>query len=338
MGADTIRFATYNTDLSRRGPGLLLADILSGDDPQVLAVLSVISHVKPDVIALQGIDYDTEGHAVLALADALSKAGHAMPHVFAGQPNTGVRTGLDHDGDGRTDGPRDTQGFGRFTGEGGMAVLSRFPIEGVTDLSSLIWADLPNATLPPMAPERAAIQRLSTTAHWDVAISHPSGAIHLLSWHATPPIFDGPEDFNGLRNRDEFRLWQWYLDGVIDGLAPPDGRFVIAGDANVDPMDGDGRSGDFAVFLTDPRLQDPAPQSDGARTSANDAHQGDPALDTVDWNDPDPGNLRVDYVLPSRDLKVVASGVFWPPLDAPLANSITTASRHRLVWVDIALN
>ena len=45
-------------------------------------------------------------------------------------------------------------------------------------------------------------------------------------------------------------------------------------------------------------------------------------------------DLRVDYVLPSRSLKIVRSGVFWPPAGDP-ASALLDASDHRLVWVDI---
>ena len=64
---------------------------------------------------------------------------------------------------------------------------------------------------------------------------------------------------------------------------------------------------------------------------------GDPALDTVHWPEPEPGALRVGYILPSADLSVAGAGVFWPVEGAPLAEVAVRASRHRLIWVDIAL-
>jgi len=45
---------------------------------------------------------------------------------------------------------------------------------------------------------------------------------------------------------------------------------------------------------------------------ANQAHLGDPAFDTADFNDANPGNLRLDCVLPSAKLKIVGAGVFLP--------------------------
>ena len=49
-----------------------------------------------------------------------------------------------------------------------------------------------------------------------------------------------------------------------------------------------------------------------------------------------PGNLRVDYVLPSRSLRIADSAVFWPAPGQPYAD-LVAASDHRLVWVDVLL-
>ncbi|MEL7106002.1 MAG: endonuclease/exonuclease/phosphatase family protein [Pseudomonadota bacterium] len=337
--------ATYNVELAREGPGLLLRDITRGEAEDILAALGVIAHVAPDVLVLTAFDYDHDAIALTAFADALSGLGADYPYRFAAAPNTGIQTSHDLDGDGYLGGPADAVGYGEFRGQGGMAVLSRWPVDvaGVQDLSSVIWSDLPGA-IPPDGPYGAL--SLSTTAHWDVPVLTPAhGTLRVLSFHASPPVFDGPEDRNGRRNHDETALWRAWLDGALPG-APPDAGFVIAGDANLDVADGDGRPGALRGVLTDPRLQDPMPRSPGgvaaaAQGGANTAHQGDPALDTADWRDDgpnDPGNLRVDYVLPSSDWQVVDAGVFWPAPDDPLARLLGepgAASRHWLVWVDI---
>ena len=103
---------------------------------------------------------------------------------------------------------------------------------------------------------------------------------------------------------------------------PPADRFVIAGDANLDPDDSDGIRSAIVNLLADMRLQDVRPT-------------GAAGTDTVDWADPVPGNLRVDYVLPSIHWAVLDSGVMWPAADDPEARTVATASRHRLVWVDL---
>lgn len=335
--------ATFNADLTRKGPGLLLRDILTGEDPQVEAAAGVIAAAAPDVILLTGIDYDLDGVALAAFAGRVAAAGGDYPHRFTARPNTGMATGLDLDGDGRPGGPGDAQGFGRFAGEGGMAVLSRLPLGQAADYSALLWRDLPGnlmagAGLP---EEAAAVQRLSTTGHWAVPVDLPDGGqITLLAWLATPPVFDGPEDRNGRRNHDEAAFWLRLMDGDLP-FAPPAGPFVLLGDANLDPVDGEGRAAALAALLADPRVQDLRPESPGAaaaaRGGANARHKGPAALDTADWpDDPGPGNMRVDYVLPSAGLAVEGAGVWWPA-SGPAADQAAAASRHRLVFVDIRL-
>jgi endonuclease/exonuclease/phosphatase family metal-dependent hydrolase len=334
LAADPLRFATFNPGLSREGPGLLLRDILKGE-PEVLAVAEVIATVAPDVILLTAFDYDLDGHALAAFAARIEEAGAAYPHRFAFLPNAGMATGLDLDGDGRAGGPRDAQGYGAFAGQAGMAILSRLPIDTAAsrDFSAFLWADLPGA-IPPEGT--VAGQRLSSVGHWDVAVALPDGRpVRLWAWYATPPVFDGPEDRNGRRNHDEAAFWLRYLDGALP-VAPEAAPFVLMGDANLDPVDGDGRAEALLALLDHPRLIDARPRSAGGAAAAardggvNAAHGGDPALDTADWPDGpgQPGNLRVDYVMPSSDWRVVGSGVWWPD-DAPV--------RHRLVWVDVEL-
>lgn len=323
-GAEALRIATWDPGLTRAGPGLLLRDIRS-QDPQVLAAAQVIAAAAPDVILLTGIDWDHDGLALQAFAALLAEQGHPLPHAFAARPNSGLQTGLDLDGDGRAGGAGDAQGFGQFTGQNAMAVLSRLPLGPVTDHSAALWRDLPGALAPPGTDPG---QRLPSTAHWDVPVLTPAGPLHLLAWSATPPVFDGAEDRNGRRNHDEAAFWLHHL---------PHAPFVLLGDANLDPADGDGRPQAMAALLE--HAQDPQPRGDFQpdQAGANAAQKGDPALDTAVYDSAGPGNLRVDYVLPAKGLRVIASGVLWPAPDDPLAAAVEAASNHRLVWVDIDL-
>lgn len=341
--ADTLRVASYNVELERKGPGLLLRDVLRGEDPQIAAVVRVIARAGPDILALQGLDWDYDQAALSAFADLLAEAGVSYPHRFAARPNRGLKSGFDLDGDGRLGGPEDSQGFGDFTGQGGMAVLSRYPIVtgDVRDLSSLLWRDFPDALLPehpdgsPFPSEAAlAAQRLSNTGHWIVPVVLDDGLqMNLMTFQAVPPVFDGPEDQNGRRNHDEIMLWRDVLDG---DFGPVSDRFVLAGGANLDPYDSDGRRSAIRALLSDPRMQDPQPGSAGAAAAPEQGHQGDNALDTVDW--PGPGRLRVDYVLPAATWRVVDAGVHWPAPGQEGHEDALAASRHRLVWVDLALD
>lgn len=314
----------------------MLRDIARGEDPQITATLQVIAMAKPDILVLQGFDYDLTGAALSAYIRALSAWDIDYPYSYSARPNTGMPTGLDMDGDGRLGDPRDGQSYGRFSGQGGMAVLSRYPIDtgAVQDFTEMLWRDTPEALLPqtedgPFPSEAAqAIQRLSTTNHWVVPIDVPEiGKVTLMTFHASPPVFDGPEDRNGRRNHDEIMFWQHYLAEAF-GPAPRD-RFILLGDFNQDRRGGEGIKSAITSVLEDPRLQDPMPRSSGSERAT-----GDP-LDTADWDDPVPGNLRVDYVLPSADWRVIGSGVLWPDPETPLGQAVELASRHRLVWVDI---
>ncbi|WP_261196287.1 endonuclease/exonuclease/phosphatase family protein [Pseudoruegeria sp. SHC-113] len=332
-----MRIATYSSELTRRGPGLLLRDILSRKDPQIEATLAVLLATRPDVLLLTDFDQDPDSLAAQALAQRLAEAGLALPHVYTGPSPRGMPSGLDLDGDGRLGEPEDSIGFGQFPGNGGMAVLSRFPfLPGARDLSGVMWSALPGNLRADVA-QKVADQPLSSSGHWIVPLDLPGGPLTLLAFHAAPPVFDGPEDRNGRRNHDEIRLWGEVLDN-----SPPE-ALVLLGNANADPFDGEGRKGGIGWLLTHPALQDPAPESGGARLDSkaqgglNAAHQGPPAQDTVDWPDSGrgPGNLRVDYVLPARGLTVQAAGTHWPAPGTEAAETAATASRHALVWVDI---
>ena len=307
----------------------MLRDILAGKDAQLAAVRTVLNRVDADVLLLTNMDWDHDLLALRALSDSLTRP---LAHHYAPRPNSGLPTGLDIDQNNKLGEARDAQGYGRFSGDGGMALLSRYPIDlaQARDYSANLWADFPNGLMA-KADVGRDVQRLSTTGHWAVPVQTPTGIVTILAFAATPPVFDGPEDRNGRRNHDEIMFWHQWID------QNPNVPFVIAGLANLDPIDGQGLHTAIANLLTHPRLFDPLPHSAGARAAGNPGHGGHPALDTVDLSDPTPGNLRLSYVLPSRDLPVLNSGVAWPDPENPDAEPPEIlADRHRLVWVDLA--
>ena len=197
--------------------------------------------------------------------------------------------------------------------------------------------------------------RLSSKSHWDIPIQINDKTVHFLTSHPTPPVFDGPEDRNGTRNYDEIRFWADYIipsrsgyiyddKGVSGGITPGD-PFVIAGDQNSDPLDGDSIPGSIQQLLDHPLVNTKVtPSSEGGpeqavlQDLANDTHLSDPAFDTADFSDFAPGNLRADYVLPRKQLRILDAGVFWPLESDPLFPLVGTfpfpSSDHRLVWVD----
>ena len=326
-------------------------------------MVAVIRAVRPDVLLLTGFDHDLHGLALTAFAARLAEGegGIDYPHRFHPPGNEGRVSGRDLDGDALLTGWGDALGWGRFPGHGGMALLSRLPLDvaGARSFREVLWADLPWAELPVHAdrrpwpdPAAQAARPLSSRSHWDVPVLLPGGGrLHLLAAYPTPPLFDGPEGLNRLRNRDEVAFWAHYLDGMEIGddqgrqAGPPSDPVVVLGDFNTDPHDGAGLKDAIARLLAHPRLQDPAPASTGAALAAdaqggvNARHLGPPERDTADWRDSGngPGNLRVDYVLPDARLVVAEAGVFWPAPGEALAEAVAAGPAHRLVWVDVEL-
>jgi 3-phytase/alkaline phosphatase D len=270
----------------------------------------------------------------------------------------------------------DALGFGSFPGQYGMVIYSKYPIdtENIRTFQNFLWQDMPGALLPDnpntpeandwYSPEELEVFRLSSKSHWDIPIEVNGETIHVLASHPTPPTFDGPEDRNGTRNHDEIRFWSDYITpgegsyiyddaGDYGGLAPGS-SFVIMGDQNADPNDGDSVNNAILQLLDNPLINTSiTPSSEGGseqaalQGGANTTHITDPAFDTADFADGTPGNLRVDYVLPSQNLEITDAAVFWPESTEPQFPLVGTfnpnipggfpSSDHRLVRVDVTL-
>ena len=366
--AAEVRIATFNIAMGFERAGEMAAALESGEHERLRMVAEILQRVRPDILLLNEFDYDPAVDAAalfnrnyLAVA-ARGRETIEYPWHFRAPVNTGVDSGLDLDGDGETGGPGDAWGFGRFPGQYGMLVLSRYPLmrSRSRTFQHFRWADLPDASRPvqpdgtPFHTDATWSQlRLSSKSHWDLVFDVNGTELHLLASHPTPPVFDGPEDRNGRRNFDEIRFWReytspepadWIRDdaGKTGGLAPGS-RFVIAGDLNADPQDGDSRPGAIAQLLAAHWIDAScAPSSTGGADAAreqggaNDQQGGDPAHDTADFDDRRTGNLRLDYLLPSANLDLRDCGVFWPAAGL-IDFDPGEASDHRLVWLDIAL-
>jgi endonuclease/exonuclease/phosphatase family metal-dependent hydrolase len=368
-----LRVATYNVSLYAEVADGVRARLAGGHDAKARHIAAVIQRQRPDLLLLNEFDYDAKG----ALADVFQREylevgqhGEApihYPYRYFAPVNTGEPSGMDLNGDGRIGGPgrlhgEDAFGYGLHPGQYGMLVLSRHPIDtgAVRTFQTLPWSILPNARRPKNPATGRwwyddAVWpklRLSSKSHWDVPVQTPDGVLHFLVSHPTPPVFDGPEDRNGLRNADELTLWRHYLDdrdadwlcddqGRCGGL-PAEARFVIAGDLNNDPTDGDGHHEAIVELIEQPRvLRHAFPTSEGGvqsareRGGANLRHRGNPAQDTSQFGGAS-GNLHLDFVLPSVGLQITGSGVFWPLKGQPGADWVG-ASDHRMVWLDLEL-
>ncbi len=368
-----VRFATFNASLNRSFAGQLIADLSTPANAQARNVAETIQRVRPDVVLINEFDYDAAGTSLRLFQDNYLSIGQngAAPisygYRFAAESNTGIPSGFDLDNSGGVGGPNDAYGFGFYPGQFGMVVYSRHPIDptGIRTFQKFLWKDMPGARLPDdpatatpadwYSPAELDVFRLSSKSHWDLPIVIGKKVVHFLASHPTPPVFDGPEDRNGTRNFDEIRLWADYItpgrgrylydDAGRHGGLKPSSLFVIAGDQNSDPHDGDSIPGAIQQLLEN-RLVNTAstPTSLGAveqnalQMGINLTQLSDPKFDTADFADNAPGNLRVDYVLPRKNMRIVGSGVFWPLASDPLFRLVGTfpfpTSDHRLVWID----
>jgi len=292
--------------------------------------------------------------------------------TFMAPSNTGLASGFDLDNDGRTitgfpepappnpDGSPvrqtpaerayggDAWGFGTFPGQYAMALFVREDLEilgeAVRTFRLLPWRRMPDALMPVdpatgqpwYQAEEAAQFRLSSKSHWDVPVRLPDGRLlHVLASHPTPPAFDGDEQRNVRRNHDEIRFWADYLDGasyIVDdsshaGGLDPAAAFVLLGDLNADPDEGNALGNPIGTWLLNhPRINgDFVPRVDAGSMAAYPRLDPD---DTAGWG------LRVDYVLPSVNLRLLDGGIV-RPLDSNTTG--VPASDHFLVWIDVAI-
>jgi hypothetical protein len=380
---DTVRFSTFNASLNRNSAGQLISDLSTPNNTQAKVIAEIVQRNRPDVLLVNEFDFDPTNTALTLFQTNYLSIGQngaqpiVYPYRFTAESNTGIPSDFDLDNNESVGGPNDAFGFGFFPGQFGMAVYSKYPIRTseIRTFQKFLWKDMPGALLPDdpdtpassdwYSPAELAVFRLSSKSHWDIPIDVGKKTVHFLASHPTPPVFDDPPffpagvDFNGRRNHDEIRFWADYLlpgshsryiyddEGTRGGLAPGS-LFVIAGDQNSDPLDGDSIPGSAQLLLEHPLVNARnAPTSAGAvqqsalQGGANLTHRSDPAFDTADFADSAPGNLRVDYVLPRKNMQIVDSAVFWPlntdPLFALVGVFPFPSSDHRLVWVDAAI-
>lgn len=262
-----------------------------------------------------------------------------------------------------------------------------FDTRQIRTFQNFKWKDIPGETNPviddcnnPRAPiptsrqcgdawyDAAAWQQLplSSKNHVDVPvrIKTPQGeeVVHFLISHPTPPIFGNAARHNVKRNRAEIAFWNDYVNGLdymtddrgIKGGMTTNARFVIAGDLNADPLTGDGDLSAIKALL-DNRLMNQAvttgslipvsaggPEclASGTHCKRNSKH---PSPERITSS----SGLQLDHVIPSANLEVTGSGVFWPAsfeaghhlvYDTKRGIAKGVSSDHRLVWVDFDLN
>lgn len=361
--SDTIRFASYNVSMYGNNAGEVLSQLETAEQQiRLRRLAAVIKKVRPDVLVLMEVDYDSQNKLLDLFRQNLLSIplddfeGIDYPYAYQIQTNTGLLSEVDIDGNGNISLPNDAYGFGNYEGQYASAILSKYPIDisNQRSFQKFLWKDMPDAALPKNADESSyysdevlEVFRLSSKNHIDLPLQITDEiTIHALISHPTPPVFDGAEDRNGKRNHDEIRLWADYIsdrnylvddNGGSGGLDNAE-SFMIFGDLNADPKDGDSYNNAIDQLLLHERVNTSVttgsfiPSSTGgAEHNQSSNHTGDPAYDTSFFG------LRIDYVIPSTDLEVINSGVFWPASGEEGHELVqdNAASDHLMVWIDV---
>ncbi|WP_327051087.1 endonuclease/exonuclease/phosphatase family protein [Halomicrococcus gelatinilyticus] len=348
-------FAQYNVErlttekVQRRGTDQLEA---AAEMVQRLPTPDVLLVNEMDDNFVQG--WERRHNAAAFLADYLREpqepdlAGVDFAAWYAPRCNTGIPSGMDvgKDGVGVEPGTdayaRDCFSYAPYPGRYGMTLYSAYPIDtdAVRTFRTFRWADLPGHRIP-TDPERDLYLtsaererfRLPAKTVADVPIELPDGTVHAVVAHPSPPLADGMATLNAPRCHDEIRFLGDYVagadypiddEGVAGGLSP-DERFVLLGDLNADPRD---RPTDDAVarhLLDCSRVVPTTPSGRGGRECGAPHATGDLSR----------GPTRADYVLPSTDFEVAASGVAWPAATDPDRPVAERASDHFPVWVAV---
>ena len=301
--------------------------------------------------------------------------------------NTGLLSEFDLDRNGTVALPGDAWGYGNYHGQYAFGLLSQYPIDtdNIRTFQDFKWKDMPGETNPvitvcdnPDKPipdglacgdewytaEAWAQKPLSSKNHVDAPILIPTAngekVVHLLLSHPTPPVFDYVTENNKLLNSAEIKFWSDYVsnadyiydDAGVKGGLGLDASFVVMGDLNADPENGDGFLESIQDLMNHERVNVLA--TDGVYAPNSLGSTECVALgDCGDSIYPDritsTFGLRVDHAIPSNDLNIIDSGVFWPATfeegrllmnDSRVGkwgNGKDISSDHRLVWIEAEL-
>lgn len=372
-----IRIASFNVGFGdETNKGDLGRKLNGGQDLQARKVAEIVQRVAPDILLINEIDgNDNEATLSVFTEQYLNKPQQtglkAAIYQYSYMPfcNTGVATQFSHS-DTNQGATEVNYGFGRYPGQYCMAVLSKYPIQhnNINTYGKFLWKDLPNAKKPmlngqPFYDEQTwKGLRLSSKNHAVVPVQLKDSILDLIIAHPTPPVFDGEEDKNGLRNFEELRLIKALIEGpevlasdfklysdqgnLAQKVSPP---FVVMGDLNASSTGGNALVSDGVKAIEQLLLSEVVSplayeQNDNMIPSSAGALENTPdtpyaKFHTARWG------MRVDYIIPSmQQVDVIDSGTFWPGkndtlsyLVNPVTDSDVDSSDHRLVWLDVAI-
>lgn len=346
------------------------AKILDPDSTQLPAMAEILARFHPDILSVNELQFDIEnvpeeglpgapagtqpgnaceGRNARRLADRLHELQPDLleyDYSLVAMGNSGVPFETTEDVADNFK-VRPDEFLGRYS----IGLLSRYPIlhDQVRVLHDLAWSDLPGNR----------IQRIHDELGIDVPVGYPlfekaivvvpvdvEGMVfHVILLH---PMTSGFSPMNPHRNHDELRALTLWLDGELSAPGweplPADARFVIVGDLNVDPEDGEGDRDSIAQVLADPRVVAHFPEGEGSTRGTNPRRNsflsGCGREDgQMPWNPTSKMQMQLDYMLPSTTVGApAASGINWPTYPSEDWNLACRASDHRFVWEDLDLH
>ncbi|MBT0111019.1 endonuclease/exonuclease/phosphatase family protein [Vibrio alginolyticus] len=302
------------------------------------------------------------------------------PYAESYSTNTGLLSEFDLDNNGTAGQmPGDAWGFGMYHGQYAFALMSKYKIDtaNTRTFQAFKWKDMEGAKIPTIticdgsqkipdgmkcgdewySAEEWDQVRLSSKNHVDAPIIIPTRngeeVVHLLMSHPTPPVFDTGK--NKAQNATEVEFWHHYIQGkdyFYDDAGKTGGltngaKFVMMGDQNLDPVSGDGISSVMQELHNDPLVNQTVmngelyPTSFGAAEHAVDRSSTHPYPNRITST----FGLGVDYALPSANLNVIDSGVYWSASyeeghklfnDARIGkygDGKDVSSDHRMIWI-----
>jgi hypothetical protein len=345
------------------------AKLMDAADEQATAAAAVLARFAPDIVSINELQFDMQGYPSAVSPGAPANTPHGGFNVAgaenarrladrvaaAGGPTysdtllTVGNSGYYWEGDTLGLDWYILRGWGEFPGRFNTAVLSRFPIlvDEVRVISDIAWEDIPDNKIAQMkaeigldVPPGFPVFEKSLNI---VPVQVGASKLYLVLLHPVTPAYD---PINPYRNHDELRALRLFLDGELAGVEPlPAGaKFMIIGDLNADPDDGDRLPGAIAQVLSHPDVVNHFPAGSGTKGNNGqfNSYLGGCGLDDGSVvEDPTARfQLQLDYLLPSQSIGEPSDSLLFFP-DYQTAREdfdlACRASDHRFLYVDVEL-
>lgn len=344
--------------------------IVATSHPQVDAAAKIVARFHPDVVCLNEMQFDIANVPTSGMpgaksakpgtfSTAESNATRIAARIAAENPEAIYPYALITVGNSgfAWSGPRPStepgsdwyslRGWGEYRGRFNTIVLSKFPI--VTDqvriITDVAWDAIP----------KNSIAQMKTDTGLDVPAGYPvfekslnvipldihGKTTYLVMSHPTAPAF---WSINPYRHEDELRALALFLDGQLPGVesVPQGSPFVLIGDLNADPEEGDSRPGAIARVLAHDRLEPWFPEGAGTmgkNPTFNTYVSGCGKGDGSSVGDPSSRfQMQIDYILPSKEIGRAQGGAVFFPNRAESQEDFDLACRasdHMFLYVDL---